>query len=141
MAQSRTLVAAAIRIYINGVSYNEAQSVSYTLDSGSQELYGVDSLYPQEIVPIKSTVNGTINGLKLKYSGGLQAKGARPLANDILKLPYVSIRIQDRQSGEDILLIPKAVIASETFTAGAKTSVKVNLTFRGIIPFQPLDRV
>jgi len=139
--QSITLTGAHIRVYINGVIFSAAQGINYTLDNGGEELYGVDSIYPQEIIPKRSTVNGSINFLKLKQDGGLQAKGIRGLAKDIMKHPYISIRIQDRQTGEDILLVPKAMVTSETFSAQIKSSVKLTLNFRGIIPLQPLDRV
>lgn len=138
--KSQVLVGANIRVYINGVAYNECQSITYTLDTADQELYGIDSMFPQEIVPTRSTVSGSVQAIKLKNTGGLQAKGIRATLKDVLKLPYVSIRIQDRQTGEDIILIPKARVSSETFSAAIKQSVKVSFNFRGILGMQPLDR-
>jgi hypothetical protein len=140
VSKSQVLVGANIRVYLNGVAYNECQSVTYTLDTGDQELYGVDSMFPQEIVPVRSVVSGQISGIKTKNSGGLQARGIRAVLKDVLKLPYVSIRIQDRQTGEDILFIPKARVSSETFSAAVRQSVKVSFNFRGILALQPLDR-
>jgi hypothetical protein len=139
--QSITLVGAHIKVYLNGQLYPPVQSISYTIDNGATEIWGVDALYPQEIIPVKSSVSGSIAGLKLKNSGGFQATGATALANNILSHPYISIRIQDRSTGEDILLIPKAKISTEAWNFGTKQSAKFNISFKGIVPLQPLDRV
>lgn len=138
---SVVLTGALVRIYINNTLYREAQSVSYTLDSGESEIYGIDSAFPQEITSTRSSVSGSINGLKVKLSGGLQAYGARPLIFDLVKSEYISIRIQDRSTGEDILFIPNAKITQQNFQANIKSSVRVSFSFKGIIAYEPLDRL
>lgn len=134
------LQSAAIKLYINNSLYKEVQQISYVIDYGESSIYGIDSPHPQEITSTRTSVRGSISGIRLKYSGGIQAYNARPLITDILSSPYVSIRIQDRASGEDLIFIPQAKVNRQTTQIPLKGVVKVSFDFEGIIPFEPLDR-
>ena len=134
------LTGALVRIYINNRIYNEAQSVSYTLDYGESEIYGIDTPYPQEIHSTRAMVAGSISGIRIRNSAGIQSFNARPKITDIIKAEYISIRIQDRSSGEDILFIPNAKISKQSFQVQAKGVVRLNFDFKGLIGFEPSDR-
>lgn len=140
MAVPVTLTGAMIIVHINNKRYKVAQSVQFTVDYGSQEIYGIDSHFAQEIATTRVSVRGSIQGLRLKYSGGLQAGNLRPLWNDIAASPYISIRIQDRSTGEDILFVPQATVIRESHAAATKTTYKMNFEFAGIVPYFALDR-
>lgn len=130
-----------IRVYINNRLFKEAQSVSYVLDTGETEVYGIDSPFPQEITSTRSVVSGSVSAIKLKLSGGLQAYNARPLVTDIMKSEYISIRIQDRSTGEDILFVPNAKIGNQSFQVSTKGTAKISFNFKGLVAFEPLDRL
>lgn len=138
--QSLILTGAHIKIYINNKPYKEVQSFSLDVDYGEQEIYGIDSPWPQEIASNRVTVRGSISGLRVKYSGGIQASNARPLFTEIAASPYISIRVTDRQSGEDIVYIPMAKVTREKHTAAVKGTYKLSFDFSGAIPFFALDR-
>jgi len=140
MAQSIVLRGADIKVYMNNEIIPEVQKISYTIDYGEQEIWGIDIVHPQEIAVTKVSVQGSITGIKTKYSGGLQAKALRPLIFDVLNSPYISLRIVDRSTGEDILYVPSIKISDETFGAAAKGVVNLSYKFKGIMPFNPLDR-
>lgn len=140
MARSILLTGANIKFYVNNTLYKVVQSVSLNVDYGETEIYGIDAAYPQEIAPGRVTVRGNVNGLRIKYSGGLQAANLRPIFTDIAASPYISIRIQDRYSGEDILFIPNAKVSSESHSIEAKRTYKLNFSFVGQIPLFALDR-
>ncbi|MCX9024615.1 MAG: hypothetical protein OIN85_00800 [Candidatus Methanoperedens sp.] len=140
MAQTLILTGAHIKLYINNKVYNEVQGLNLSVDYGEAEIYGIDSPWPQEIATTKAMVRGSINGLRVKNSGGLQGKNMRPLFTDIAASPYISIRIQDRQSGEDIALITNAKVTRESHTVGIKSTYKLNLEFIGQIILFALDR-
>src|SRR5271166_6491470 len=129
-----------INLYINNKLYKEVQSVSFSVDYNETPIYGIDSPYPQEIASNRVTVSGNVNGLRVKQSGGLQGKNMRPLFGDIAASNYVSIRIQDRSTSEDILFIPNAKITRETHSASVKATYKLNFDFIGQIPLFALDR-
>lgn len=134
------LSGANIVIWINNKMYKVVQSVSFNVDYGEAAIYGIDSEYAQEIAPTKVTVSGSVQGLRLKQSGGLQGSNMRGLFNEIAASPYISIRIADRQSGEDIVFIPQAKVTRESHTMAMKSTYKLNFDFVGIVPLFALDR-
>lgn len=140
MARSLVLTGAHIKLYVNNKLYKEVQAVNLSVDYGESEIYGIDVAYPQEIAPTKVMVRGSVNGIRIKYSGGLQAANLRPLFTDIGASPYVSIRIQDRQSGEDIVFIPNAKVTRENHSVATRGTYKLNFEFVGQIPLFALDR-
>jgi hypothetical protein len=140
MATALILTGANIKLYINNQVYKEVQSVQFSVDYGETEIYGIDSLYAQEIAPTKISVRGSVSGLRVKLSGGLQTKNMRPLFVDIAASPYISIRITDRYSGEDILFIPNAKVTREAHQIATKSTYKMNFDFVGQIPLFALDR-
>jgi hypothetical protein len=138
---SVVLSGALVRIYINNRVYNEAQAVSYTIDYGEVEVYGIDSPFPQEIHSTRAMVAGSISGLRLRNSGGIQPFKARPKITDVIKAEYISLRIQDRSTGEDILFIPNAKVSKQSLQVQAKGIVRLSFDFKGLIGFEPMDRV
>jgi hypothetical protein len=134
------MVGADVRIFINQTLYPQAQSVSWSMDYGESEIYGIDSVLPQEIAPGRNSVSGQIQGLRVTHSGGLQAVGARGLVTQLLSAPYVSIRIQDRRTGEDLLFVPRAKVSQQSHQAATKGVVRMSFAFKGLVPFEPLDR-
>lgn len=140
MSQPIVLTGAHIKLYINNQVYKLVQSISITVDYGEQEIYGIDAEHAQEIAPTRLSVRGSVNGLRVKNSGGLQAQNMRPLFVDLIASPYISIRIQDRSTGEDILFIPNAKVSSETHSIATKSTYKMNFNFVGQVPLFALDR-
>ena len=140
MSSSFVLTGAHIVVFLNGVPYNELQGASFSIDYGESSIFGIDSLFPQEIAPSKIEVRGSFSGIRIKLSGGIQAKSLRPLFMDAATSPYISIRIQDRQSSEDILFIPKAKITRESHSIATKSTYKLSFDFVGMIPLMALDR-
>lgn len=134
------LTGALIKLYVNNQLYKEVQSVDYTIDYGENEIYGIDSPFPQEIASTRAAVAGTVRGLRLRYSGGIQAYNLKTLISDIVAAPYISIRIQDRSTGEDLLFIPNAKISKQNYSIAAKRVVSLTFDFKGLIPLEPLDR-
>jgi hypothetical protein len=140
MAKSLVLTGAAIKLYINNTVYKEVQSINLSVDYGETAIYGIDSPYPQEIASTKVDVRGSVSGIRVKYSGGLQAKNLRPSFTDIAASPYISIRIQDRSTGEDIVFIPNAKVTRESHVMSTRATYKLSFDFVGQIPLFALDR-
>lgn len=140
MAVPIILVGAHIKLYINNQVYKTVQSVSLVVDYGETEIRGIDVGYAQEIAPGVLSVRGSVQGLRVKNSGGLQAASMRPLFVDLLASPYISIRIQDRSTGEDILYIPQCKVSQESHTMATKATYKMNFNFIGQVPYFALDR-
>lgn len=140
MAKSLMLVGPNILLFINNKQYKVTQSVSLEVDYGEDGIYGIDSPWPQEIAGGKASVRGSVKGLRIKYSGGLQASNIRPSFSDLAASPYISIRINDRSTGEDIALITNAKCTRESHTVSIKGTYKLNFDFTGQIVLFALDR-
>jgi hypothetical protein len=140
MARTLVLTGAHIKLYVNNKPYKVVQAITLNVDYGETEIYGIDAAYPQEIAATRVTVRGTVSGVRVKFSGGIQAANLRPLFTEIAASPYISIRIQDRQSGEDIVFIPNAKVSRETHSIATKSTYKINFDFVGQIPLFALDR-
>lgn len=140
MAQSLVLTGANIKLYVNNKVYRNVQAVYLSVDYGETEIYGIDAAYAQEIASTKVTVRGSVQGIRVKLSGGLQADNLRPLFMDLAAAPYVSLRIQDRYSGEDIIFIQNAKVTRETHSIVTKSVYRLNFDFVGQIPLFALDR-
>lgn len=135
-----TLTGADVKVYVNNRVYPFVQSITLNIDYGEVENYGIDAAYAQEIAVTKISVRGSVQGVRVKMSGGLQAMNMRPLAFDIAAAPYISIRIQDRATQEDILFIPNAKVTKENHGIAVKQSYKLGFEFIGQIPLFALDR-
>jgi hypothetical protein len=132
---------ADIKLYLGGKLYPVVQDIRYTIDYGEQAIFGIDSAFPQEIAITRITVQGTISGVRLKGSGGLQGYDLRTGIRDMLHAPYVSLKIKDRHTDTDILWIPQIKVSSEQVQIKAKGIVQVSFNFKGIIPYNELDLV
>lgn len=140
MAQTLILAGAHVKVYINNKVYKVAQSITLDVDYGEQGIYGIDSPWAQEIAGSRAMVRGSIKGLRVKYSGGLQADNLRPAFTDLAASPYISIRIQDRSTGEDIAFIPNAKVSRESHGAVVKGTYKLSFDFIGQMILFALDR-
>ena len=139
MSQAIVLRGVDCRLYISGNEYPEVQSINFTVDYGEQEIYGIDSPYPQEIAVTRISVQGQVSGVSVKLKGGLQGHDIRTTIDKILHHPYTSLRIKDRHSDKDIFWLPQMKVTNETFSVNAKGVATVTFNFKGIIPYFPLD--
>jgi hypothetical protein len=137
---SLLLTGSNIKLYINNKNYKEVQSINFTVDYGETEIYGIDTPYPQEVATTRVSVRGTVQGLRIKLSGGLQGANIRPLFTDIAAAPYISLRISDRYSGEDIIFIPNCKVTRESHSIPSKGIYRITFDFVGQIPLFALDR-
>lgn len=134
------LPGANIKVYINNAVYKVAQSITLNVDYGEEAIYGIDTPWAQEIAGGRASVKGSVKGLRLKYSGGLQGSNIRPAFTELAASPYISIRIQDLSTGEDIALITHAKVSDESHSVAVKGTYKLNFNFVGQIVLFALDR-
>jgi hypothetical protein len=140
MAQQLTIVGSSILLYINNKLYNVVKSLSFSVEYGENIIHGIDSLSGQEIAPGKISVSGSIQGIRTKMSGGIQGINARPLFMDAAASPYISLRVVDRATKEDIIFLPQTKITNEQHSVGAKGVYSLSFNFVSLIPEFALDR-
>lgn len=135
-----TLRGADIKVFINNKEYKTIQSFSLDVDYNEEPIYGIDSPWPQEIAGGRTQIRGSVKGMRLKNMGGLQGSNLRPVFTDLAASPYISIRVQDRSTGEDIVLITNAKVSKESHSAVTRQSYKLNFDFVGQMVLFALDR-
>ena len=128
------------RLYINNRIFTTTQTVSMENQTGEYEIFGINSPYPQEIAGGgQRTVRGSVSGVRTKNSGGLQGSNALPLFSDVAASNFISLRLEDRSSGETLWSIPKAKISNVNESISIKGVYKISFQFIGQILFYPLD--
>jgi hypothetical protein len=138
--QSLVVTAALARLFVNNKVYPVCQSVSISEDTGEYAIYGINSNFPQEIAGGgQNRVTGNAGIIRTKNSGGLQGVNARPLFSDLAASSYVSLRLEDRSTGETLWSIPKAKLSNIKETVTMKGIYKITFDFIGQIKFGPLD--
>jgi len=137
--QAVSLSGSLVKVYISGSLFTNVQSVNYTIDYGINEIGGVDSPFPQEVVPTRISVTGTISGLVIKGAGGLQGAGVTSKIIDVMNQSYVSIRIVDRHTDQNLLFVAQAMITNESVSVSAKGLARSSFGFKGIVPLQSGD--
>jgi len=138
--QPLVIAGGRVRLYVNNTVYSVAQSVSIEQSTGEYEIFGINSPYPQEIAGGgQISTKGSCKGVRIKNSGGLQGSNLRPLFSDVAASNYVSLRLEDRQTGETIWSIPKAKVSNISENVQAKGTYSVNFNFTGQILYWPLD--
>jgi len=135
-----TLTGANIKVFINNKVFPYIQNLTLNVDYGETESYGIDAIYAQEIAPTKLSVRGNVQGVRVKMSGGLQAANMRSLFTDVAAGSYISIRITDEATQEDIVFIPAAKVTRENHVMGVRQTYKLNFDFVGQVPLFALDR-
>ena|ERR1035437_4910708 len=135
-----TIVAAHVKVFINNKLWKTSQNFTLDVDYGEYEIRGIDCAYPQEIATGQISVKGSLSGIRTKMSGGLQAGSLRPLFSDVAASPYISIRIQDRSTKEDIVFIPYAKVTAEKHSAAIKGKYNLSFNFSGLCALFALDR-
>lgn len=140
MSQPLVIPGGRCRLYLNNTIYSVTQSVTFEMETGEYEIRGIDSPFPQEIAgggPI--SCKGTVSGVRLKNGGSVQAQNGRPLFSDSMASPYISIRLEDRGTGETIFSITNAKISNLRDSVSAKGTYKASFSFIGQIGYLPLD--
>jgi len=131
MGQPIILRGMDVKIFINGLSYPEAQSVSYVEDRQDELIYGIDNVFAAEIISNKYSVQGRITGLQLK-DDKLSTRKIISKYNNILSAPYISILLKDRHTGATLIEISRASVDRKSFEVSAKGLAKVTLSFKAI---------
>lgn len=130
----------SIRLYLNERVYSVAQSVSLEVETGEYEIRGINSPYAQELAGGgQISIKGSVSGVRIKNSGGIQGSNGRPLFSDAAASNLVSLRVEDRATGETIWNIPKAKLSNISEGAATKGIYHVSFNFIGQILYYPLD--
>jgi hypothetical protein len=140
MSQPLVIAGGSVRLFINNVVYTVAQSVSLEVTTGEYAIFGINSPYAQEIAGGgQVSVSGNVKGIRINNSGGVQGINGRPLFSDVAASNYISLRLEDRKTGELLWSVPKAKVTKSSESVAAKGVYSLSFDFIGQIAYQALD--
>lgn len=122
-----------VKLLINGIVVGFATGINFTRSINTKELYGIDSPLPQEIVATTYSVRGTLTGLRIRDSGGLDGYGIMDISDisRYFNFKYSTIEVVDRATSKTIYTIQKCVFDSDTWNIQARAPITFSASFKG----------
>lgn len=132
--QQLVQVGPGIRLVINGSVIGFATGINFVRSTNSQERYAIDSPVPQEIVLTTYSVRGTLTGLRIRGSGGLDGTGIMDVSDisRYFNFKYGTIEAVDRLSNKTIYTIQKVVFDSDNWNIQSRAPITFSAQFKGI---------
>ena len=118
--QSKSIVGAQLKVYVNNRLFGIATGFTYTINPGRRPIYGLDQIVPFELAPGAYSVKGRLDFNKVRYDGGLEGRGISASQSKILLEKYIGIVVVDRVTGSVIFQAERAAINSQQWNARAR---------------------
>jgi hypothetical protein len=118
-------------IKINGRIAAFATGVSWKITTESKEIWGIDNYMPQEIVPNKIMVSGTINGLVIPGNGPTN----QLITPDVLSFlfhKHIAIEVRDSQTDSLLFYTGRATIVDRQDNVKSGQLANITLRFKAI---------
>ena len=127
------LTGSGVKILINSKVIGFATGITITRTQNTKYIYEIDNPYPVEIMPTTYTVTGTMTGIRIRNSGGLDGPGVMTLSNtqDIFFQKYCVIEVIDRQTGKINYSIQNVMFDQDSWSITSKNVITFNANFKG----------
>lgn len=125
---------AGVRLIINGVIIGFATGINFTRSTSAKFIYEIDNPYPKEIAKTAYSVQGTLTGLRIRDSGGLDGVGImdESNANAYFNSKYCVLEIVDRVTNKNMFTIQKVLFDQDSWSIQAKQLVSFSASFKGM---------
>lgn len=122
-----------VKLSINGIICGFATGIQYQRSIATKEIYVIDTPLPQEIMPTTYSVRGTLTGLRIRDSGGLDGYGIMDLSDlgKYFDLKYATIEVVDRATNKTIATIQKVLFDTDSWNISARAPISFSATFKG----------
>lgn len=132
MALTKTYTGADVKLYINNQLFGISPSFQITIDNGRKATYGVDQIYPFELMLTAYSVKGTAQCYRLKGDGGLEGRGLTLGQNDILFEKYITMSFVDRITDEVIFQFYNVGIINQNWKVANRSLLTGTFSFEAI---------
>lgn len=116
---------------INGRVAAFAFGVSWRIQTGYKEVNAIDNPLPEEFVPQKIKVDGSISAMHIPGQG-IGVQQWQPDALSFLFHQYITIEVRDSQTDQLLFYAPKAVITTRQEEVRVDQLASVTLSFMSI---------
>ena len=129
---AKTMVGARAVVKVDNVIVGLFDSCSYSVNVGTEDIFILGRYSAAEIAPTSyETVTLNCSGFRI-VGQGAHVLPKMPKLQDLLNLEYVSISIEDRQSGSLICNVTNCVPVSHSGGYQAKATSRIQVTYKGI---------
>lgn len=138
MSQQQILTGAGVVLKINGKVVGFATGISFTRSQGLKVVREVDNPFAVEIMPTVFEVSGSLSGVRLRGTGGLDgAKGGIDVMDlstvqNFFYQKYVTIEVVDRVSSVVLYTFKSVLFDQDSWSITTKNIITFNANFRAI---------
>jgi hypothetical protein len=134
ISAQNVLTGAGIILQANGNVVGFATGIQFTRSQNTKVIMEVDSPYAAEIMPTSFTVAGTLTGIRLRDSGGLDGSKIMDLSKvqSIFYQQYTSLVVVDRVTNKNIYTFSKVMFDSDSWTISAKNVITFSASFKAV---------
>lgn len=128
----KTITGPGLKVYINGIPFGIAKSISWATNAGRKPIYGIDSVQPIELIPGQQLVSGSISLLRLHNDGGLEGRNIAAPDRYIALEKYIDILVIDRLTGQPVLKVDQAAVNAQNWSVNEKGLLEGNFDWEGL---------
>lgn len=129
---ARTVVAANVKVILNGSVVGFCTEASWSIDYGNRPIYTIDSIVPAEIAPGPYRCTFNLSGTRLLQTS-LEDSGLALYPGTNISAPYFTLAILERNSGNLLLNIKACTLDSVQNSVAAKGMMVVNMAGTGFV--------
>ncbi len=132
MSKSRLVTGARVVVYINGAIYAQVSDFRWNSDTGSHDLYGVDSMQPFESASTVTKCSGQISVYRLIKDGGAEGAGITAPYPDLARERYFSLTLVERSSDTIIFQARRCKLLSQSWEIPTRGYVTGSLSWTAL---------
>lgn len=133
MAHPFSIAGAHLKVFVNGKLLGYATAVpTLKVMTSHGDLRAIDSPVVRSRVPRMYGVNGTMQVLRGRSTGGLEGAGMVPSAQAMLRQKYLTIELQDRITQDIVFSVRQCDVDDQSWQIQAKGLVVGTFNFTGI---------
>lgn len=123
---------AGIVIKINGVQVGFATGLNFTRSLSTKVIYEIDSPFPAEIMPTTYSVQGTLSGIRIRGSGGLDGSNAMNVTTPIslFSQQYGVIEVVDILTKTVIYTFSRVVFDQDSWSVQSRSLYTFTANFK-----------
>lgn len=133
MALQNLITGASLVLYINGIVVGFATGITFTRSQAIKSIYELDNPYVAEMMPTQYSIDGTLNGLRIRQSSGIDTNGIMDLSSVSMFFDqkYVNIELLDRLTGVRIYSIQRCIFSTDSWSIQNRGILSFSASFRG----------
>jgi len=124
---------AGVRLIINQSIVGFATGITFTRSTSSKFIFEIDNPYPREIAKTSYSVQGTLTGIRIRDSGGLDGAGIMDESSPsaFFNSKYCTIEVVDRVTNKHMFTIRNVVFDQDSWSIQAKQIIGFTANFKG----------